>query len=51
MVDGTDAELVRSLETLGIEVFEAPAATTLEDSYDQIADLGEATGHDARLPT
>lgn len=45
VVDGTDTELVSSLETLGIEVFQAPAPTTLDGTYDQIADLGDATGH------
>ncbi len=45
IVDGTDSELVAGLETLGIEVLAAPAAATLEDTYGQIAELGEVTGH------
>jgi iron complex transport system substrate-binding protein len=45
VVDGTDAELVSGLETVGIEVVEAPAAQTLEDAYDQLERLGEVTGH------
>lgn len=45
VVDGTDPELVSGLETLDIEVLEAPAAATLEDTYDQIAEIGEVTGH------
>lgn len=45
VVDGTDPELVSGLETLDIEVLQAPAATTLEDTYDQIVEIGEVTGH------
>lgn len=45
VVDGTDPELIAGLETVGIEVFEAPAAVTLEDTYDQLEQLGELTGH------
>jgi iron complex transport system substrate-binding protein len=45
VVDGTDPELVSGLETLQIEVLEAPAAATLEDTYDQLAEIGEVTGH------
>ena len=37
-------DLVASLETLDIPVLVQPAAVTLEDSYEQIAELGEATG-------
>lgn len=33
------------LEELGIEVWVGPAAATLDDSYDQIEQLGAATGH------
>jgi iron complex transport system substrate-binding protein len=45
IVDGTDSDLVAGLETLGIEVLAAPAASTLEDTYGQIVELGEVTGH------
>ncbi len=46
VLDATDAELISGLETVGIEVFEAPAATTLDDSYAQLTELGEVTGHE-----
>lgn len=45
VVDGTDADLVAGLEALDIDVLEAPAALTLDDTYDQIAELGEVTGN------
>lgn len=45
VLDASDPDLIAGLEKVGIEVFEAPAAKTLEDTYDQIAELGEATGH------
>jgi iron complex transport system substrate-binding protein len=45
VLDGTDAELLAGLETVGIEVLEAPAATSLDDTYAQIEELGEITGH------
>jgi iron complex transport system substrate-binding protein len=45
-VDGTDAELIDGLETVGIEVHETPAASSLEDTYDQIVELGAITGHE-----
>jgi iron complex transport system substrate-binding protein len=38
-------ELQDGLEQVGIEVLVAPAATTLEDTYDQLLELGEVTGH------
>jgi iron complex transport system substrate-binding protein len=38
-------ELQDGLEQVGIEVLVAPAATTLEDTYDQILELGDVTGH------
>ena len=38
-------ELATSLEQLGIEVLALPAAATLQDTYDQIEQLGDATGH------
>ncbi len=37
--------LKSQLSKLGIEVWEGLAATTVEDSYDQIEQLGELTGH------
>ena len=45
VLDASDPDLIAGLEKVGIDVFEAPAAKTLEDTYDQIAELGEATGH------
>jgi iron complex transport system substrate-binding protein len=42
--DGT-GEVAASLEQIGIEVLALPAATTLDDAYAQIAQLGDVTGH------
>lgn len=39
-------ELGASLEKVGVDVLVAPAATGLEDSYDQLRELGEVTGHE-----
>jgi iron complex transport system substrate-binding protein len=39
--------LVKSLKALSIPTLIQPAAATLRDSYQQIADLGVATGHEA----
>jgi iron complex transport system substrate-binding protein len=44
VTSGAD-ELVASLDQLGIEVLTLPAATTLDDTYDQLAQLGDVTGH------
>jgi iron complex transport system substrate-binding protein len=38
-------ELEAGLEQVGIEVLVAPAATNLEDTYEQLHELGEVTGH------
>ena len=38
-------KLQKGLENLGIPVLMQPAAVTLDDTYQQIADLGIATGH------
>ncbi len=46
VLDATDPELIAGLETVGIEVLEAPAAETIDDSYEQIVELGAATGHE-----
>jgi iron complex transport system substrate-binding protein len=40
--------IVPALEKVGIPVLLEPAAVRLADTYDQIADLGTATGHRAR---
>jgi iron complex transport system substrate-binding protein len=37
--------LVEGLETIGVTVLFQPAAAELEDAYEQIAELGEATGN------
>lgn len=44
VTDGT-GDLDASLEQVGIEVLALPAATTLEDTFDQLAQLGDVTGH------
>ncbi|MEU8179803.1 ABC transporter substrate-binding protein [Micromonospora sp. NPDC049044] len=38
-------KIVDQLTTLKIPVYRTPAATTLDDSYQQIAELGTLTGH------
>jgi cobalamin transport system substrate-binding protein len=38
-------DVVAGLERVGIPVLELPAATSLDESYDQITQLGAATGH------
>ncbi|MBQ1072558.1 ABC transporter substrate-binding protein [Micromonospora sp. C31] len=40
-------KIVEQLTTLKIPVYLTPAATTLDDSYRQITDLGTLTGHSA----
>src|SRR3546814_12696257 len=47
VVDATDPDLVAGLETLGIEVLDAPAAQTLDDAYEHTTQLGELPGHAA----
>jgi iron complex transport system substrate-binding protein len=42
----SDDGLSASLEELDIDVLVAPAAQDLDDVYDQLLDLGEATGHE-----
>lgn len=39
-------DLEAGLDKLGIEVLVLPAAETIEDTYDQLAELGEVTGHE-----
>lgn len=46
VVDATDPDLAAGLEALGIEVLDAPAAQSLDDTYAQLAQLGEVTGHE-----
>ena len=40
-----EGSLAASLGDVGIEVLNVPAATTVEDTYAQLAALGDATGH------
>lgn len=48
VVLSTDANnVVAQLTTLKIPVYVAPAAVTLDDTYKQLAELGELTGHKA----
>jgi iron complex transport system substrate-binding protein len=46
VISDDTAGLKAALEDLGAEVVVQPAATTLDDSYAQIEELGEATGHE-----
>lgn len=39
--------LVAALKKVGVPVLIEPAAATLDDAYDQIEQLGQATGHDS----
>lgn len=45
VASGDPGDLASSLEALDIELLLQDAATTLEQAYEQIAALGEATGH------
>ncbi len=45
VISGDANNLVASLEQLQIPVYQAPAAMVLEDTYLQIEQLGELTGH------
>ncbi len=47
ITDGT-GDLDASLTKIGIAVLALPAAKTLQDTYDEIAQLGEVTGHEAQ---
>ncbi|MFD0905195.1 ABC transporter substrate-binding protein [Actinomadura sediminis] len=39
--------IVKALEKVGVPVLLEPAATSLDEAYDEITDLGKATGHEA----
>ncbi len=45
LVDGSMPDLQPQLESLGIDVWAGPAAVTFDDTYQQIEQLGAATGH------
>src|SRR5512134_3049460 len=42
---GDAGAVVKGLEQLEVPVLVQPAATAIDDSYEQIAQLGDATGH------
>lgn len=46
LISGDFTGLGDQLEPLGIEVWDGPAATTLDDTYAQIEGLGELTGNE-----
>ncbi len=45
VTDGSIADLTQQLESLDIEVWEGPAASSFDDTYAQIEQLGAITGH------
>jgi iron complex transport system substrate-binding protein len=45
VTDGTNADFLGQLDTLGIAHWEGPAAVTFDDTYSQIQQLGDVTGH------
>jgi len=47
VIGGDFTGLTDQLAAVGIDVYDGPAATTFDDVYAQIEDLGELTGHQA----
>jgi iron complex transport system substrate-binding protein len=47
LIGGDFNGLGPQLDTLGIDWWDGPAATTIDDTYRQIEELGVATGHEA----
>jgi iron complex transport system substrate-binding protein len=45
ITDGTNVDLLDQFDSLGIAHWEGPAAVTLDDTYEQIEQLGSVTGH------
>ena len=45
--DGSPTDVTKGLEKAEVPVVAGPAATTFAEAYDQIVDLGQATGHTA----
>ena len=45
IASGLTAAQTKQLKTLGITTLQEPAATTLDDSYREIAEIGQVTGH------
>ena len=46
ITEGSSPDLVAQLDALGIPTWAGPAASSFEDVYAQIAELGAATGHE-----
>jgi iron complex transport system substrate-binding protein len=46
ITDGTNVDLLDQFDSLEIAHWEGPAAITLEDTYEQIQQLGDVTGHE-----
>src|SRR2546423_1785160 len=46
VLSSPDAKLIDSLEAVRVPVIVHAAAKTLDDSYDQLRELGRVTGHD-----
>jgi iron complex transport system substrate-binding protein len=46
IASGLTAAQAKQLKTLGMTTLEEPAATTLADTYREIIELGQATGHE-----
>ena len=51
LISGDFTGLGDQLEPLGIDVWDGPAATTLDDTYAQLEGLGELTGHEDEAAT
>lgn len=45
VISDSSGELRSSLESLKLEVFSAPSAKTIDDTYRQLVELGDVTGH------
>jgi iron complex transport system substrate-binding protein len=46
VIVSTDRGIVAALQKLGITVIHEPAANTVAEAYDQMRQIGQATGHD-----
>lgn len=51
VLSNADAKIQDGLAALGVPVLLEPAATRLDDTYAQMAELGQATGHPDRAAT
>ena len=45
VTDGTNPDLIDAMERAGVAHWEGPAAVTIDDTFAQILEIGEATGH------